>query len=150
MAGYFDIVIDRFRPCSQSIVGKLYANGKYICYTLELAWLWNSNYVSCVPPGQYGSHIRHDKADGWRIQLDHVPGPRTGVQIHIGNYPRDIVGCVLVGTQYGPDCVFNSHYAYNLLKAAYASSPSKVARVKFQGVLATPWGDYPGVKTAIA
>jgi hypothetical protein len=150
LAGYFDIVIDRFLPCSQSVVGKLYANGKYICYTLELAWLWNSNNVSCVPPGQYGGHIRHDKSDGWRVQLDNVPGPRTGVQIHIGNYPRDVKGCVLVGTHYGPDCVSHSHHAYSLLKAAYNDSLNKNVRVKFQGVLATPWGDYPGVKTAIA
>lgn len=150
MSGYFDIVIDRFLSCSRSIVGKLYANGEYICYTLELAWFWNASYVSCIPPGQYGGYVRHDKADGWRIQLNGVPGPRTGVQIHIGNYPRDIEGCILVGTSYAPDFVSNSHQAYNLLKAAYHSSTNKVVRVKFEGVLATPWGDYPDVKTNIA
>ena len=153
MSGHFEIVIDRFLPCSQSIIGKLYANGKYICYTLELAWLWNINNVSCVPPGHYGGHIRHDKADGWRIQLSGVPGPRTGVQIHIGNYPRDTVGCVLVGTSYAADRVWDSRSAYKLLKAAYHSSPGKIIRVTFQGVLATPWGpqgDFPGLTTAIA
>jgi hypothetical protein len=144
MLGHFDIVIDRFLPCSRSIVGRLYANGKYICYTLELAWLWNTNNISCVPRGQYRGFIRHDKRDGWRIQLSGIPGPRTGVQIHVGNYPRDIEGCVLVGTSYGPDYVSNSVAAYELLQTTYNSSPGKVVSVKFQGVLATPWGDYLG------
>jgi hypothetical protein len=149
MSSYFDIVIDRFLPCSQSIVGKLYANGKYICYTLELAWFWNAQCRSCVPPGQYNGHIRQDKPDGWRIQLDGVPA-REAIQIHVGNYPRDTEGCVLVGTTYGPDFVLGSGEAYALLEAAYQSSPGKTVRVGFQGVLATPWGDYPGAKTAIA
>lgn len=150
MSGYFNIVIDRFLPCSRSIVGRLYANGKFICYTLELAWLWNANYVSCIPPGLYSGHVRNDKKDRWRIQLNNVPGPRTGVQIHIGNFPRDVEGCVLVGTAYAQDTVMHSGHAYKLLKDAYDSSPDKAIRVKFQGVLATPWGDYPGVKSAIA
>ena len=37
MPGYFDIVIDRCLPCSQSIAGKLYAKGKYVCRDSMLA-----------------------------------------------------------------------------------------------------------------
>src|SRR5579863_9325186 len=104
----FDLVINRILPCSQSIVGELSANGSFLCYTLELAWFWNMNFRSCVPPGKYPGFLRYDKPDGWRIQLKQVPGDRTGVQIHIGNYPRDVVGCVLVGTAYSPDAVWHS------------------------------------------
>jgi hypothetical protein len=150
MAGYCDIVIDRFIPCSQSIIGKLYVNGNFVCYTLELAWLWNANDISCIPPGHYTGMVRHDKKDGWRIQLVEVPGPRTGVQIHIGNYPRDVHGCILVGTNYGNDVVLHSAKAYELLKAAFDASKGKNIRLKFQGILATPWGDYPGSVTNVA
>jgi len=143
----FDLVIDRILSCSQSIVGKLYANGSFICYTLELAWFWNMNFKSCVPLGKYPGFLRYDKPDGWRIQLLQVPGDREGVQIHIGNYPRDIEGCVLVGTSYSPDVVWNSAAAYSLLHAAYNQSTGKQIQVEFKGILATPWGDYPGSTT---
>lgn len=72
------------------------------------------------------------------------------MQIHIGNFPRDVEGCVLVGTAYAQDTVMHSGQAYKLLKAAYDASANKAVRVKFQGVLATPWGDCPPAKSAIA
>jgi hypothetical protein len=143
----FDLVVDRKHSCSGSIIGELSVNGSFLCYTLELPWRWNQNNVSCIPLGRYRGYLRYDKADGWRIQLTNVPG-RAGVQIHVGNYPSDIKGCILVGTTYTPNKVLNSGKAYALLKEAFYGSktpnytPNKAIFVEFTGILSTPWGDY--------
>jgi len=147
-----NITINRIRSFSNSIVGELSVNGKRICYTLELPWLWNEEDRSCVPPGTYNTTLRRDKPDGWRIQLEGVEwehGVRGGVQIHVGNWPGQTVGCVLVGTDYKSNAVLHSEKAYGLLKQAiYGTSdpktyPTKTIRVEFKGILATPWGDFP-------
>ena len=145
----FRIRIKRKHSFSEGMVGELYANGKFICYTLELAWLWNMKNKSCVPPKKYAAIIRHDHKDKWRIELIGVPGNREHVQIHIGNYPRDILGCVLVGTEYTPDRVLNSAVAYKKLKQAYDHAKGPIT-VEFEGILATPWGDYPDVPSNAA
>ena len=144
----FYITIDRLESHSSSIIGQLSVNGKPLCYTLELAWLWNSKNVSCIPTGRYQAKLRYDHKDQWRIELMGVPGGRTHIQIHVGNYPRDVEGCVLVGTSYSGNAVLNSARAYDLLKAEFygsgnvTSSPDKTILVEFKGIHATPWGDY--------
>ncbi len=145
----FRVVIKRKHPFAEGIVGELYANGVFVCYTLELAWLWNQKNKSCVPRGKYAGFVRHDHKDKWRIELIGVPGNRQNVQIHIGNYPKDIQGCVLVGTSYTPDAVWNSTAAYEKLKNAYEHAHGPIS-VEFEGILATPWGDYPGVRSNLA
>jgi len=145
----FKIVINRKYSFASGMVGELYANGKFVCYTLELAWFWNMKNKSCVPKGKYSAFIRHDHKDKWRIELIGVPGNREHVQIHMGNYPRDILGCVLVGTKYGPDSVWHSSEAYKKLQDAYRHVKSHIT-VEFEGILATPWGDYPGVQSNAA
>ena len=143
-----DIVIDRKTAYSGSIVGTLSVNGSRVCYTLELPWLWNEKGVSCVPNGRYFAFLRYDKGDKWRIQLTGVPG-RSGVQIHMGNYPHHTKGCVLVGTGTGSNKVFGSSSAYQALKAAFygavkaSQSPDVNIAVEFKGIQATPYGDYP-------
>jgi len=114
----FSVVIDRRVTYSESMGGELYVNGEPICYTLELPWRWNQRNVSCAPPGVYKGFLRYDKADGWRIQLSGVQA-RSGIQIHIWNYPRNMKGCVLVGTHRASNAVLNSTQAYGLLKQAF-------------------------------
>lgn len=120
-------------------MGYLIANGEVICYTLELPWKDNSNFISCILPGSYNGILRYDKPDGWRIQLENVPN-RTAVQIHIGNYTKDTEGCILVGTgAKTEDCsVQNSSLAYSKLKEAFYgtstpnSTPNKTINVSFK------------------
>ena len=142
----FSVVVNRKIAFAEGLIGELSVNGTFVCYTLELAWLWNENNKSCVPPGKYHGFLRHDHKDKWRIELIGVPGHRKHVQIHIGNFPRDIKGCVVVGTSYKPDAVFNSLQAYEKLKVVYPDRPGRIT-VEFKGVLATPYGDYPGRAT---
>lgn len=145
----FLIVIRRKHSFAQGIVGELYANGEFVCYTLELAWFWNEKNKSCVPNGKYPGIVRHDHNDKWRVELVGVPGDRQHVQIHIGNYPRDIKGCVLVGSSFAPDAVLNSARAYEKLKVA-CKDASGLISVRFEGIQSTPWGDYSGTPSDTA
>ena len=63
------------------------------CFTLELPWKDNMRYVSCIPPGNYYLH-----KDGNVLRIMDVLG-RDGIQIHSGNYHKEIHGCILVGKE---------------------------------------------------
>jgi hypothetical protein len=66
------------------------------CYVLERPPDGNAPYVSAIPAGTYPVRVRKDGTRGWRLQLDRVP-QRTEVQIHVGNYPNQTLGCLLPG-----------------------------------------------------
>ena len=135
----FDLTIERKMTSNNCTMGYLVADGEVICYTLELPWEDNSNFISCILPGTYNGILRYDKTDGWRIQLEDVPN-RTAVQIHIGNYTKDTKGCILVGTgAKTDDCsVQNSILAYSKLKEAFYgtstpnSTPNKTITISFK------------------
>ncbi len=135
----FELNIERKLSSEKCTMGYLIANGKVVCYTLELPWKDNLNNISCIPKGSYNGILRYDKNDGWRIQLEDVPN-RTGVQIHLGNYTTEIKGCILVGTNANIDncSVQNSSVAYSELKKAFYgtstpnSSPNKSIVVTFK------------------
>ncbi|MBX9586635.1 MAG: hypothetical protein K2X50_05190 [Gammaproteobacteria bacterium] len=136
------ISIIRVSINNYSITGELYIDGKFIAHTLELPYRDNKTDLSSIPPGTYSAFIRYDKSDQWRIQLTDTL-PREGVQIHIGNYPREIKGCILVGQE-----VFNTNSgvpgeenrvagstpAYQLLKKAFYGSedPVKTPNIEIQ------------------
>jgi hypothetical protein len=116
--GDLQLRVDRFKQYPDSVVGRLYVNGKYVCFTLEEAWRDNQRSISCVPPGTYDAYLRYDsskKNREWCFQLTNVPN-RTAIQIHIGNSPGDTEGCILVGTTQKSDFVGNSTVAYQLLQ----------------------------------
>jgi hypothetical protein len=113
---------------SGSITGEMSVNGRFIAHTLELPWRNNQSYVSSIPAREYPGFLRYDKTDGWRIQLVDVPN-RTGVQIHVGNYPTQIEGCVLVGKRVinARNEITDSALAYAELKSAFYGSANPVA-----------------------
>lgn len=69
----------------------------FLCHTLELAWLNNQQNISCIPTGTYQvkwmitSHFPHGV-----YQIQNVPN-RTGIDIHIGNYYSQLLGCIALG-----------------------------------------------------
>ncbi len=118
--GNLQLKVERFQSSDKSMIGKLYLNGKYICYTLEEAWRNNAKGNSCVPAGTYNAYLRYTstkKNREWCFELTDVPG-RTAIQFHIGNDPGDTEGCILLGTSYSTDFVGNSTAAYQLLQDA--------------------------------
>jgi hypothetical protein len=129
----FEIWINRVYAQTGSIIGVLYADDAQLCFTLELPWKDNKNDVSCIPVGTYAGTIRTDGTKGWRIELDSVPD-RTHVELHVGNYPSNSIGCVLLGMDWAPNTVTSSDAARVNLEHAYedAGSPSDIT-VKITG-----------------
>jgi hypothetical protein len=122
------VTISRQYPGNKCTSGYLAVDGKIIAYALERPWLDNLNDISAIPAGKYKAHLRYDKGDHWRIQLDGVPN-RKGVQIHVGNQPDQSKGCVLVGEKLDSDLcsLEGSKKAYAKLKKAFYGSEEEGA-----------------------
>lgn len=127
-----EIKIERLLEKSgKCTIGKLYVGDVNVCYSMELPWKFNQSNVSCIPEGTYYGFLRFDRGeDRWRIQLEDVQG-RKGIQIHIGNYPRETKGCILVGkTWHGKQCAIEkSKLAYKELKNGFYSFKDKRIKV---------------------
>lgn len=67
------------------------------CKTLELPWKDNEKRVSCIPTGHYKTHYHISPTFDRCFWIHDVPG-RSEILIHKGNYNRDTLGCVLVGS----------------------------------------------------
>ena len=126
------IKITRSAETEECTSGYLSVDGTQLCYTLERPDLNNQKVISRIPMGGYPGHLRYDHKDAWRIQLDKVPG-RDNVQIHIGNWPFQTEGCILVGTKVNPDActLTGSADAYDKLRVALygSANPRSVAGV---------------------
>jgi hypothetical protein len=119
---------------SNCILGKLYVVQEFpsigppaenpVGSTLELPWRNNLNDISRIPAGAYHAKTRADGHLGWRIQLE----PETGrelVEIHIGNFPKNSIGCILLGNgrSASDGCsVLGSGAAMKDLKSRYGST----------------------------
>ena len=82
----------RYTRTETAILGSLYLNGAFICYTLE-------NAAKAIPAGLYSIENSKSPKFGRELPLlfsDKVPS-RRGVRIHAGNTYQDSVACVLVG-----------------------------------------------------
>ena len=97
--------------------------GKFRCFTLELPWINNANSISCIPSGTYDYVVHQSPSLGKVIHILDVEG-RTWIYIHSGNFTRQILGCILVGTMIkdingdGIPDVGNSKDAFNALMDA--------------------------------
>lgn len=111
------IVRDQFTD--KSTLGKLYLNGNFYGHTLELAWLDNKKNVSCIPKGVYDVIKRNpEESSSYKYQhllIENVPN-RNFILFHIGNYPKDTKGCILLGNTRALNFVGDSKKAfYNLM-----------------------------------
>lgn len=82
----------RYTRTETAILGSLYLNGAFICYTLE-------NAAKAIPAGLYSIENSRSPKFGRELPLlfsDKVPSSR-GVRIHAGNTYQDSAACVLVG-----------------------------------------------------
>ena len=86
------LTLVRYTRTETAILGSLYLNGAFICYTLENA----DKAISC---GMYT--VQNSKSPKFKRELPllhnaKVPASR-GIRIHSGNTANDSQGCVLVG-----------------------------------------------------
>lgn len=126
-------------------IGKLYINGKYFCDTLEdtdrklyqgmqKKWISERKVYgeTAIPYGTYKitmkvksnkfqKYNQYQFCEGYLPRLIDVPA-FEGVLIHIGNTPKDTLGCILVGENKVKGQVVNSTKCfkelYKILKEA--------------------------------
>ena len=88
------------------------------CDTLELPYLDNQRRISCIPEGEYPVRIRLPRESATRdymhLLVKDVPN-RDYILFHIGNFPKNTKGCILVGQSRKQDRVNNSTLAMDLL-----------------------------------
>ena len=86
------LTLVRYTRTETAILGSLYLNGAFVCYTLE-------NADKAIPCGMYT--VQNSKSPKFKRELPllnnaKVPASR-GIRIHRGNTATDSQGCVLVG-----------------------------------------------------
>jgi hypothetical protein len=86
------LTLVRYTRTEEAILGSLYLNGAFICYTLE-------NAAKAIPCGMYA--VQNSKSPKFKRELPllynaQVPASR-GIRIHVGNTVASSSGCVLVG-----------------------------------------------------
>ena len=101
------MILVRTAYFKSGVWGCIYRDNVPVCATLERPFLLGDNGLtkvneSCVPTGTYKFDIvmRHKgQSNAYLVpELQAVPG-RSRIQIHFGNYIRDSLGCILVGTE---------------------------------------------------
>jgi hypothetical protein len=81
----------------------------YNCVTLELPYKDNKKQISCIPKGTYRSSVGVSNTKGQVVYVKGVTN-RTGILIHIGNYSKDTLGCILVGKKITYSETLKEHY----------------------------------------
>jgi hypothetical protein len=76
----------------KAILGRLYLNGAFVCYTLE-------NAAKAIPCGLY--RVKNSRSPKFKRELPliyngNVPASR-GIRLHVGNTVASSSGCILVG-----------------------------------------------------
>ena len=98
--------------------------GDVLAQTLELPWLGNHPDTSCIPAGEYTCVLRWSPEHGRNLYwITGVEG-REDVEIHIGNYPSNTRGCVLLGDSREADAIDSSTDAFDRFMAHMGNVPS--------------------------
>ena len=108
---------------SKSIIGRLFVDGQNECFTLEPS---RTNPVHAghpaIPAGEYKVELTF--SPHFQIvtpEVFNVPG-RSDIRIHIGNFPKDSLGCTLVGESRSENAVNASKMAFEKLMTLLRST----------------------------
>lgn len=126
-----------------STIGDLSIDGVFFCHTLEDKDRGlNSNMPlpdimkvkvkgeTCIPTGTYKIiYVWSDKHQRKLWLLVGVKG-FVGIEIHIGNYPKDTLGCLLLGNGIGTDRITESTIAFNKFMALLPTTETHEITIK--------------------
>lgn len=125
------LLLERIQKEATYTIGKLYIDGIYFCDTLEdpdrgldnemdLSEIENLKVFgnTAIPTGTYSIDLNKESpkfknrtwaqcCDGKLPRLNNVKGFK-GVLIHVGNSPKDTLGCILVGKSNNMGRLINS------------------------------------------
>jgi len=110
----------------QYTIGRMYADGVYLCDTLEDTVRPDGQKIAgqtAIPAGTYPVRITYSPRFKKMLpMLDNVPN-FTGVRIHTGNTAEDTEGCILVGYNRVKGRVCDSRAAFRRLFALLEKQP---------------------------
>ena len=114
-----DLIYDQ--AYSRSTGWTLGINGLFQCFALglplEFEGVANVPNKTCCPYGRFEAHLRFSPHNACEvIELIDVPD-RQNIEIHIGNFPENILGCWCVGLKRNDNAVISSTAAFNDLMA---------------------------------
>lgn len=89
------VTLARFAYTEKGTYGRL-SVGAFSCFTLELPWLNNEPFISCIPEGTYELERGWFKGRYENYALLGVAG-RWAIEIHVGNEVADLSGCIALG-----------------------------------------------------
>lgn len=109
--------------------GQLSLESQIVAYTLERPWEGNIPLISSIPTGHYHGFVRTKTKDRWRIELTDVPN-RPNIQLHVGNFVADGVGCILMGSNLKSDLctLVDSKAAFDKFKLSFAAAAAKLGQ----------------------
>lgn len=113
-----EIVVKRHTTTDRYTASELFIDRELFGHGLEPAWD-TAGLVKprAIPPGRYKVVLAISPKRG--IVVPHVldvPGFKA-IEMHIGNFPRDTEGCLLVGLDRRPGMVLRSADAFKVLMA---------------------------------
>ena len=100
---------------------------------VEKPWRDNKPFVSCIPSGQYvGVPWESEKFGnvyaivGGTVSLNKGKAPRYACLFHVGNYERDVSGCIALGRGSAPNMVTKSRDAIAKFKELIGDNLFKI------------------------
>lgn len=134
------VLIERIQTSSEGTFGKLYVDGKFLCYTGELPRyagnpdIENERRTDCIPAGSYPVAIKQSPKFGRVYEIKNVPN-RSAILIHKGNFCGDVKkglkshveGCIILGEDIakleGQTAVVKSRSAFGKFMLLTAGKP---------------------------
>jgi hypothetical protein len=96
-------------------LGELYLEGTFNCYTLEPPKLDPPVKPRCIPASTYRFTIAFSPKHNRDVPLLEAVPDFEEIEIHIGNFPADTLGCILVGKQQNVNAIYESTLAFEEL-----------------------------------
>lgn len=102
------LLLKRTTRMSEGVIGELYVNDNFECFTLEHPQL-------LIVPGSYGVEVYNSPSRGYQVPLLQDVPQRSYIEIHIGNTEKDTAGCILVGLAHDHSSLIKSRLAFEAL-----------------------------------
>ena len=150
------LTLKRIYTCSTYTIGHLYADGKYLCDTLEDCDRGLTDKMTveeitkkkvygetAIPKGTYEIDMDTKSPSfgckepyktlckGKVPRLKEVKG-YSGVLIHVGNTPKDTLGCILVGLNKVKGQVIQSRATFEKVYKTLADAHAKGDKITFE------------------
>lgn len=102
---------------AKSTIGELYIEGNLFCYTLEDTVRKGPKVVgeTAIPEGQYEVALNFSNSVGYLVPLLLNVSGFSRINIHVGNFPEDTKGCILVGNKKGGNSILESKDTFERL-----------------------------------